>query len=30
VANAGHPVNFDQPEAFNRLPTDFVAGIAPV
>jgi pimeloyl-ACP methyl ester carboxylesterase len=26
---AGHPVNFDQPEAFNRVLTDFVARVTP-
>jgi pimeloyl-ACP methyl ester carboxylesterase len=26
---AGHPVTFDQPEAFNRVLTDFVARVTP-
>jgi non-heme chloroperoxidase len=29
VPDTGHPVNFDQPEAFNRVLTEFVTGVAP-
>jgi pimeloyl-ACP methyl ester carboxylesterase len=28
IPDSGHPVNFDQPEAFNQVLTDFVAGVA--
>jgi pimeloyl-ACP methyl ester carboxylesterase len=28
IPDSGHPVNFDQPEAFSQVLTDFVAGVA--